>query len=148
MRLARYRALGAAPSSAQCALAHRVSPAQAHSTLPLRDHEPAWAIDWRHENPFHAVQGRANPPARVLVLGMVEVGRGLVCLDRKRHFNPASPIEDQGPHSCDEPLLHEIGERRLRAALEAAQVNRVAHGLSLSNAARRLQGGQRENRAA
>jgi hypothetical protein len=87
------------------------------------------------EDPFHAVQGRANPPARVLVFGPVEVGRGLVCLDRKRHFNPASTIEDQGPHSCDESLLHETGERSLRAALEAAQVNRVVHGLSLSNAA-------------
>jgi hypothetical protein len=66
------------------------------------------------------VQGRADPPARVLVFGAVEVGRGLVCLDRKRHCNPASTIKDQGAHSCDEPLLHEIGERSLRAALKAA----------------------------
>jgi cell division ATPase FtsA len=72
------------------------------------------------------VQGRADPAARVVVLGAIEVGRALICLDRNRHFDPASIIKDQGPHACNEALLHEIDERRLRAALKTVQ-DRVAH---------------------
>ena len=72
------------------------------------------------------MQGCADSPARVVVLGTVEVGRVLICLDRNRHFDPASIIKDQGPHACNEALLHEIDERRLRAALKTVQ-DRVAH---------------------
>ena len=93
------------------------------------------------------MQGCADSPARVFVLGAVEVRSALICLDRDRHFDPASIIKDQSPHACNETLLHEIDERRLRAALKTTLVNR-AHGLSLSSAAVELHGGQRENRAA
>jgi hypothetical protein len=82
-----------------------------------------WHLD---EHPFDAVQGRADPAARVFVLGAVEVGRALICLDRNRHFDPASIIKDQGPHACNEALLHEIDERRLRSVLKTVW-DRVAH---------------------
>ena len=81
------------------------------------------------------MQGRADLPARVVVLGAVEVRRVLICLDRNQHFDPASIIKDQGPNACNEALLHEIDERGLRAALKTVQDNlSCLRGAGLSDA--------------
>ena len=90
--------------------------------------KPEWGGGCEDEHPFHAVQGRADSPARVFVLGAVEVRRALICLDRNRHFDPASIIKDQGPHACNKALLHEIDERRLRAALKPFRTELLTRG--------------------
>ena len=74
---------------------------------------------WRRHR-FHAVQGRADLPARVVVLGAVEVRRVLICLDRNRDFHPASIIKDQARTPV---TMHGQGKGQLTARPRARPVD-------------------------